>query len=318
MERFLNIMANIKLKIEKISIYLPKKKINNSCLDLKFKMKKGFFQRATGIKFRRISNKIETTEYMAFKATEKILEKNSYNFSHIISVTNTPNIIFPSLAHQVYSKFSKKIKKNSSCIGMNSGCSGYVEALNLASKLLNKKKLQKILIITSDNYSKNLDKSDRSVVPLFSDAATATIVSNSAGSLKINKSFNNTVPNTIDYLTFKKIKKKYLIKMNGPEVFVFVLRHVMPILSKIIEPNKNVTIFSHQASKIVLEKINFQIKKINPKAIIPTNFENIGNTVSSSLPILINQNWSIFKKSKNIVMAGFGVGLSYSFLQLKN
>ena len=106
--------------------------------------------------------------------------------------------------------------------------------------------------------------------------------------------------------------------MNGPEVFVFVLRHVMPILSKIIEPNKNVTIFSHQASKIVLEKINFQIKKINPKAIIPTNFENIGNTVSSSLPILINQNWSIFKKSKNIVMAGFGVGLSYSFLQLKN
>ena len=36
---------------------------------------------------------------------------------------------------------------------MNSGCSGYVEALNLASKLLNKKKLQRILIITSDNYS---------------------------------------------------------------------------------------------------------------------------------------------------------------------
>ena len=67
--------------------------------------------------------------------------------------------------------------------------------------------------------------------------------------------------------------------MNGPEVFVFALRHVIPILSKIIEPNKNVTIFSHQASKIVLEKINFQIKN-KSKAIIPTNFENIGNTVS--------------------------------------
>ena len=224
-------------------------------------MKKGSLYRATGIKFRRVANKNENTEFMAYEATNKILRKSNYNFSHIISVTNTPSILFPSLAHHVYSKFYKKLNKNISCIGINSGCSGYVEALTLASKLLDNKKPQKILIITSDNYTKNLDQNDRSVLPLFSDAATATIVSNAPGYLKIKESYNHTVPNTINDLIFSKIKDNYLIKMNGPEVLLFALKNVLPIFNKIIDRDKKVTIFVHQASKIVLEKILNQIKK---------------------------------------------------------
>ena len=107
MVRSSNIMENTKLKIEKIEIYLPKKIVNNSTLDRSFKMKKGSLYRATGIKFRRVANKNENTEFMAYEATNKILRKSNYNFSHIISVTNTPSILFPSLAHHVYSKFYK-------------------------------------------------------------------------------------------------------------------------------------------------------------------------------------------------------------------
>lgn len=317
MEKLLNIMENTKLKIDKISTYIPKKIINNNFLDKKFLMKKGFFYRATGIKYRRIANKKETTEFMALEAVKKVLKKKKFNFSSIISVTNTPSIFFPSLSHQVYSKFYKQIGKQTSCIGLNSGCSGYVDALNLATKILNTKKKQKILIVTSDNYSKNLDKEDRSTTPLFSDGATATIVSNYKGSYNVIKEYSQTVPNTIKDLLFAKIKNKYVIKMNGPDVFVFAVNYVLPVLKKILNKKEKITIFFHQASKIVLEKINSSIKKNNYNLIIPSNLKNFGNTVSSSIPILISQNWNIFKKSKNILLVGFGVGLTLSLIKLK-
>lgn len=309
-------MENMKLKIEKISIYLPKLTVKNKDLDKKFNMKNGFFERVTGIKFRKIANNIETTEYMAFRAVERILKKKKFNFTHLISVTNTPSILFPSLSHQIYSKFYKQIGKKTHCIGINSGCSGYVDSLNLATKILKTQKNSKILIVTSDNYSKNLDPRDKSTLPLFSDGATASIVSNDKNSFKVIDYDSKTIPNTINDLIFSKVKQKYVIKMNGPEVYTFAIKNVLPLIKKILINKKSFTIFIHQASKIVLNKIYSETKK-NSKIIIPSNLKHIGNTVSSSIPILISQNWKLFKRSKNILIIGFGVGLTYSLIRLK-
>ena len=59
---------------------------------------------------------------------------------------------------------------------INQGCSGYVYALNIAESLLKNNNLSKALILTSDTYSKFSKKLN--VSSLFSDAATATLVSN--------------------------------------------------------------------------------------------------------------------------------------------
>ena len=66
-------------------------------------------------------------------------------------------------------------------------------------------------------------------------------------------------------------------------------------------------ILLHQASKIVNENIKNNIS--NNMKIFLDNYDKFGNTVSSSIPLLISKN---FKKLKNkkVLLCGFGVGLS--------
>jgi len=51
-------------------------------------------------------------------------------------------------------------------------------------------------------------------------------------------------------------------------------------------------------------------KKINNKVFFPINFNNYGNLVSTSIPVLLKENMKKFKKEKKILICGFGVGLS--------
>ena len=75
--------------------------------------------------------------------------------------------------------------------------------------------------------------------------------------------------------------------------------------------------FSHQASKIVLNIIKKQSLKINKNVEIPFYYKNIGNLVSTSIPVLINKNIKLFNKSKKILIFGFGVGLTHSYIKIK-
>ena len=66
----------------------------------------------------------------------------------------------------------------------------------------------------------------------------------------------------------------------------------------------------HQASKIVLDQL---ISKLNiPQDKFHKNYHEIGNTVSASIPMLLEQLVynKVLKKNDLIMMLGFGVGLS--------
>ena len=70
------------------------------------------------------------------------------------------------------------------------------------------------------------------------------------------------------------------------------------------------TFIFHQASAVVLNKLQ---KKLNISDLKWFNeIENLGNTVSATIPIAINilQERKNFSYSKKYVLMGFGVGLS--------
>jgi len=69
--------------------------------------------------------------------------------------------------------------------------------------------------------------------------------------------------------------------------------------------------FFHQASKIVLENLSRKLKL--PKEKVYSCIEEIGNTVSSSIPIALKiaSNSRILKKKNKLLLSGFGVGLSW-------
>ena len=100
--------------------------------------------------------------------------------------------------------------------------------------------------------------------------------------------------------------------MNGPAVVSFAIKHVIP---EIVKNSKNIeNIYIHKAGKIVTQLLKSKFKS---EKIIPTNYEKYGNLVSTSIPVLIKENFTQFTKNKSVILCGFGVGLSMSLIKLK-
>ena len=100
--------------------------------------------------------------------------------------------------------------------------------------------------------------------------------------------------------------KKQQLFMNGGDVF-YVL------LDKANLKIKDIKLFIfHQASRIVLETIKNKLEI--PEKFFFNNIKNIGNTVSSTIPIALIDADKQRKLPKNepVLIMGFGVGYSIS------
>jgi 3-oxoacyl-[acyl-carrier-protein] synthase III len=99
--------------------------------------------------------------------------------------------------------------------------------------------------------------------------------------------------------------------MSGRELWDFTRVNIVPdILNciKILKVEKKPTdVFIHQASRLVVDGIK---KEIDLDINLHENYSLRGNTVSSTLPILLKDSKFDFKK--NFVLSGFGVGI-YSY-----
>ena len=108
--------------------------------------------------------------------------------------------------------------------------------------------------------------------------------------------------------------------MQGPEILSFALREVPTSINTYLK-NNNISI--EKIDKFIFHQANeFIIKSLQSKLNIPTNkiiimMKNIGNTVSSSIPIALKQIEKKIKKGEKILLIGFGGGLSWGIGQIE-
>jgi 3-oxoacyl-[acyl-carrier-protein] synthase-3 len=286
----------------------------NEDLEKLMKWEQGKIKNKIGIERRYLSNNEENTESLAKSSLSKLAAVNDLdNVGLLISVTNTPNNLFPSLSHYLNSFLN--LEKNIQCIGINAGCSGFTDALIIAESFMIKNKCDAI-IVTADTYSKYISPKNHSIRPLFSDGSAAILLGYMDIGFFIDKSIASSEPNTEEFLIGKKDTntKKEEILMNGPKVLLYALNKVLPNITHILNENKVDIMFAHQAGKIVLDGI---IKKISKEVYLPTNYDRFGNLVSSSIPFLLKDNFNKLNNYNNILLSGFGVGLSQSHVLLK-
>jgi 3-oxoacyl-[acyl-carrier-protein] synthase-3 len=202
---------------------------------------------------------------------------------------------------------------------VNQGCSGYIYGLCLASSLIKNIIAENILLICSDTYSKYISKKNLSCLPIFSDAASATIISKSKTRFFLDFEFGTDGSGYKDLIVensgFHANSSKPEIFMDGKKILLFTMGNIPDLINSILKRNKltieeiDFFIF-HQASKIVIENLirKMKLNKNNDYF----NLENTGNTVSSSIPIAIAEliKNKLLKKNSKILLAGFGVGLS--------
>ncbi|OCL82733.1 ketoacyl-ACP synthase III [Arcobacter porcinus] len=323
--------------------YLPEKIITNEDLIKEFPdwtVEK--VANKIGIDSRHIADENESIGDMAYKASQKLfkdynIDKSEIDF--ILLCTQTPDYFLPTTACIIQSRLGLSI--NCGALDFNLGCSGYVYGLSLAKGLISGNMAKNVLLITSEAYSKHMHIKDKKNRTIFGDAATATLVSID-GNLKIgNFSFGtdgsgaeNLMVKTgafkfsekIDYNEKEAIEKDYFpnnLYMNGSEIFKFTMDSVPNLVTDTLIKNNlnkddiNYFIF-HQANKFMLDTLK-TISKI-PSEKFAYCMNDIGNTVSSTIPIALNRsiNENKIKSKDKILIAGFGVGYSWAGCVLEN
>ena len=287
--------------------------------DLKKILKTNHFNKIyekSGIKNIAISSSNQSALDLAEKAAKLILKKK-YKIDGIIYITQSPEYYLPSgsciLQHRL------GLSKSIFTFDVNQGCSGYIYGLCLASSLIKNIIAENILLICSDTYSKYISKKNLSCLPIFSDAASATIISKSKTRFFLDFEFGTDGSGYKDLIVensgFHANSSKPEIFMDGKKILLFTMGNIPDLINSILKRNKltieeiDFFIF-HQASKIVIENL---IRKMQlNKNKVYFNLENTGNTVSSSIPIAIAELMKnkLLKKNSKILLAGFGVGLS--------
>ena len=296
------------MKIHKIGFALGSKAISiRSILGKSFQK----VNKVTGISRVYHVSDNEDTVSLATKASKKVLNSNNKrDIDAVILITQTPKYNIPPNSYVIHQNLN--LKKNCLVFDINQGCSGYIYGLKIAESLLNSKEIKKILLITSDNYSRYCKKLN--VKLLFSDCATATVLEQSKKKPKFEFFSDGS---NYRYLcqqhdNYKSNINQNSLLMNGNKLFNFSLDVVPHVINKLFDKNKVKKtdvdyVLLHQASHIINQNIISKLEIKKNKFL--TNYKTYGNTVSSTIPLLLISNFKKIKKKK-ILMCGFGVGLS--------
>ena len=247
---------------------------------------------------------------MSYVAAKQTLIKHKSKPNFLIFVSQGQDNTFPSCAEKL--AYQLNLNKNAFVITISAGCSGFVQAIVLANKLLSKK-MKNGLIVCAEKYSKYISEKDFKTKVLFSDAASATFVQFKNKKNFLHEIFGHEGKNG-DALCVKKINKTDKLYMNGQKVFLFGINNIPNGIKKISSKIKIDKYLIHPGSKVMLDTITNK-SSINPLKVC-NSFHITGNTVSSSIPLLINTNYKDLL-NKNILMSGFGVGLSWATVVIK-
>ena len=267
----------------------------------------------TGIHSRHTLGVNETEKSLVIEASKKLFERvNPDDIDGIIHVSQSPFSRLPTSACLIQNILN--LPKNMMAFDLIQGCSGFVYGLSVASAMIYQQGLKKVLIICADTYTNYIPKNDRTNRPIFSDGAAAAILE-SSGDGSIGPFSFFTDGSGGDLLALKENNGKEQLFMDGKKVFKFSLREVPKVFNELLikaslkQEDIDLFIF-HQASAVILRQLKSKLNIPDEKWF--QNIKDMGNTVSATIPIAIKQakDNGQFKPKMNVMLMGFGVGLS--------
>lgn len=303
--------------IKDIAYYLPETILTNEQLAAEFpEWTTDKIAGKVGIAERHIAASDETASDMAVAAAEKLFA-NGHDRSQIDFVllcTQSPDYMLPSSACLVQHRLGLSTKCGA--FDFNLGCSGYEYGLVVAKSLIQSGVAQNVLLLTAEMYTKYLSLDDKGNRTIFSDGASATWVGKE-GFAEIGECSLGTDGSGVDYLIKRPNEPLY---MDGGAIFDFssdvVPQMVEDVLAKSGLTMEDVDLWVfHQANKYMINYIRKMLEIDKERFYI--YMEHVGNTVSSTIPIALCAARKEGKLRGNVMLAGFGVGLSWGAVLLK-
>jgi len=321
--------------IEHLETFLPDREVTNADLKKEFPdWNMDLFEKTVGVKTRHEVKAGETASDIAQKAAVKLFRKvDMQRVDFLIFCTQYPDYYKPTTACLLQQRLG--LKNSIGAYDMNLGCSGFVYGLAVAKGLIKANVASHVLLLTSTSASKYIYNKDRSKKSLFGDGASACLVTASEKEKIMAFEFGTDGNNTDLVIPNGAFRKRYdpqapefeyepgsyttdnHVQMNGHEIMNFTLRVVPPLVRQVLKKNGltpadiDYTVF-HQANPFILDHLRKRCGL--PKDRFFNDISDTGNTSSSSVPIGIRKlaDRGIIKPGYKLLLAGFGVGLSWA------
>jgi 3-oxoacyl-[acyl-carrier-protein] synthase-3 len=299
------------LGIKAIGYYIPEKRSSNLDKRDKFNIDDSFLQNKIGTYYTARKDDEQETSDLCLNAFNNLCTTRQINKTEIeciIVVTQNPDGDgLPHTSAIVHSKL--ELNENCAAFDISLGCSGFVYGLSVLTSFMASNGFTNGILFTADPYSKIVDPEDKNTSLLFGDAATATLISNDAVFKPLHFKFG-TKGSDGEAL----VSREGVLSMDGRAVFNFsatkVPVQIHALLNEIHYSLDDIDVWLfHQGSKYIVDTLTRKLS-INPEK-VPVNIYGIGNTVSSSIPLLL-KDYIDKKEVKKILISGFGVGLSWS------
>ena len=322
--------------IKAISYYLPERIVTNDQLVAEFpEWSVDKVAKKVGVNNRHIASEQETAGDLAEKAALKLFQE--YNVSpstidFILLCTQSPDYFLPSTACVL--QHSLGIPTHAGALDFNLGCSGCVYGMAIAKGLIAAGIAKNVLLLTAETYNKYIHPSDKSNRSIFGDGAAACLIS-TEGFAQIGEFSLGTDGSGADKLIVATggarqrtqtgtssidedghTRYDDYLYMNGSGIFNFTLDTVPPLINELLKKNQTAQdsidyyVF-HQANQFMLSTLRKVC--LLPKDKFHINLAETGNTISSTILIGLKDciDQQIIKPGYRVMIAGFGVGLSW-------
>lgn len=310
-------------KIIGIGSYVPDTVVTNQDLMKFLDTDDAWIRERTGICERRVSKDMGTCG-LAIEAAKRAIDDAGIDpkeIDLIVLATSSGDRAFPAAAMDVQAAIEAV---NAVGFDITAACSGFIFGLHIAHSFFAAGIYKTALIIGAETLSKVVDWTDRGTCILFGDGAGAAVVrASETGIIRTLMGSDGTKGWTLECQArnlgncVNGIKPELgFMKMDGKEVFKFVVRKVPEIVAQILEdaqmdPEEIKYFVLHQANFRILEAASRRLKV--PMDRIPVNIDRYGNTSAASVPILLDElkRDGKLERGDKLVLAGFGSGMTW-------
>lgn len=296
---------------------------------------------STGIERKRIVRPGTTASDLSVPAITKLLDKIGWPIDSIdclLYISQTRDYIAPITSAVLQGRLG--LRQDCYCLDMPLGCSGWVYGMSNIVSLLSHGQFKRGLLVCAETNSTNRSPKDKTVKPLFADAATVTALEFEEGAPAMEFEFGvdgngfkavcaeyggSRNPVTAESLEMKEVepgiwRRGIDMVVNGMDVFSFAIKVPPTSLQNLITHfNINVDemdyLWLHQSNHYIDDRIRKKLKM--PVEKVPYCLQDYGNTTCASIPLamVVCASDELKNGRKENLASGFGVGLAWGSMR---
>ena len=330
------------VKITGISACVPKTVRKNSEHPLISAEDIAKFISTTGVNERRIADDDVCASDLCFKATQALFDRgiNKDEVDIVVFLSQSGDYKLPVTSAILQDRLG--LSKGCMAIDIPLGCSAFPYGVFVAASMIKASGARKALVMVGDVSTRGISPEDKSSEPLFGDAGSVTVMEpgDESDTIVFDMGTDGSgykaiiipegagrIPFNANSLDMKEseggIKRNGTqLVLDGMDVFTFGISQAPQTVNALmnhmgITPDNVDYFIFHQANLFMNEKIRKKLKIVPEK--VPYSLSKYGNTSGASIPITMVSEISkrLREEELNVVMCGFGVGLSWGTIHAK-